>query len=120
MIKDIGAERERLNALEEFLANGGREEDFAFDYRQHQDGSYWVMVDDLSRYREMTTEEIEDELEELQDDLDEIIELIEEWEDTYSDIDDLDDDIVAEYEELLDEQFCVDVYIRRAMQFLEL
>ncbi len=118
MIKDIGAERERLIALEEFLENGGREEDFAFDCRLRKDGSYWIAVDDLSRYRDMTADELEDELEELQDDLDEIVELIEEWEDTYSEAEDLDDETAEEYEELLDQKFCVDVYIRRAMQFL--
>ena len=118
MIRDMAFERERMQALDEFVQNGGKEEDFVFDARLRRDGTYWAVADDLAYYRDREPEDIEEELEELQDDLDEIIELIEELEETCPDVADPDSDGFEEYEELLDQRFCVEFHIRQAMRFL--
>ncbi len=111
-------EQLRAEALENFLENGGREEDFAFSCREHRDGTLVPLVIDRRLYRAMDAEQLEEELEDMQNDLDDTVDAIEVFEAEYGNPAFYRDERLEDYEALLDERFAVEFYIAEVMKML--
>jgi len=111
-------EEYRQNAIAAHIQNGGREEDLAVAHRKHRDGDDLFFAIDLSEYRAMELDELEDELEAMQDELDEIVEAIEDFEAQNGTLFALGSELYEDYENLLDERFGMEVQIQEVMKFL--
>lgn len=86
--------------------------------RRHRDGESVSMPFPLAQYREMDGEKLEEELEDMQNDLDDTVDAIEEFEDKFGDPASYEGEVLDEYEQLLDERFAVEFYIREVMKLL--
>ena len=86
--------------------------------RRHRDGETVSMPFPLAEYRAMDSEELEDELEDMQNDLDDTVDAIEEFEEEFGDPASYEGEVLEEYEQLLDERFAVEFYIREVLKLL--
>ena len=87
--------------------------------RQHRNGERVSMPFPLAEYRAMDSEELEEELEDMQNDLDDTVDAIEEFEDEFGDPAAYEGEVLEEYEQLLDERFAVEFYIREVLKLLK-
>lgn len=108
----------RAALLKEHLERGGTEDNFAFACRERKSGQRLTLSMDLAPYRAMDAEQLEEELEDMQNDLDDTVDAIEEFEEEYGDPATYDEDVLEDYEELLDERFAVEFYIAEVVKLL--
>ena len=87
--------------------------------RRHRDGTVIRMTFPIADYRVMDSEKLEDELEDMQNDLDDTVDAIEEFEDEFGNPDAYEGEVLEDYEQLLDERFAVELYIREVMKLLQ-
>ncbi len=86
--------------------------------RQHRDGTAVQMPFPIAEYRAMDAEQLEEELEDMQNDLDDTVDAIEEFEAEYGDPATYEEEVLEDYESLLDERFAVEFYIAEVLKLL--
>ena len=96
---------------------GGKAEE-CVAHRTRRIGEELTVTFPLATYRAMDAEQLEEELEDMENDLDDTVDAIEEFEEQYGDPAAYEGELLEEYEELLDERFAVEFYIREVLRLL--